>query len=264
MPQVAELQPLAILADYPGRRPEAHLSELELERAGYRDLELLRHPLPAASGLDRYAAALLAGEPACAEATAVVAYCASAPLAAHVASQLSDAGAEPLPVVFLDPSRCDLWHIERNYALVLEQVEAGIDPAWRRPPLEVRDRLDDPVGLGEALTADVLDRVRNALAANGFSEEECEAAKGAAAAVYVDWLNYLLAVHNRGDARAPGAVLNVLSAAHPADSAWPGKGAGTSVRVECSRAELAQREETFELIADFLAETAAAVSRVAI
>jgi hypothetical protein len=262
--RMEDVQPLVVFADYPGRRPEAHLSHLDLGRVGYRTLELLRHPLPSASRLDAYAGALLAREPTCAEATALVAYCAASPLAAQVASQLSEAAGAALPVVYLDPSRCNAQHIVKAYATVVEQIEFGLKPAEKRPPLEIRDGLRDPMALGEALSADVHDRVRMALAASGFSEQEREVAKGSVAAVYVDWLNYLLAVHHRGEPYEVGPVLNLISANHPADAAWLGVTAGDTRRVKCARADLARRDEVHDLIVDFLAATTATVPEVAI
>lgn len=258
---MARPQPLVVFVDYPGRRPEAHLSELGLERAGYRICELLRHPLPPASRLAAYASALLAREPVCAEATAVVAYCAAAPLAARVASQLWEATGAALPVIFLDPSQCDVQHILNAYATVVQQIEMGLDAAERRPPLEVRDGLHDPVNLGKALSADIHDRVCGALAASGFSEQECQAAKGQGAALYVDWLHYLLAVHHRGEASQVGPVLNLISAAHSDDAAWLGVNAGETLRVECTRANLARRAETFDRVVEFLAVTTTSVPK---
>ncbi len=261
---MADGQPLVVLVDYPGRRPEAHLSQLGLARAGYRCCELLRHPLPPASRLDKYASALLARETVFAEAAAVVAYCAAAPLAALAASQLAGATGARLPVVFLDPSQCHAQHILGAYATVVEQIDAEVDPLERRPPLKVQDGLDDPVSLGEALSADVHARVRVALAASGFSEQECETAKGPAAAVYVDWLQYLLSLHHRVKASDAGPILNLISAAHPADTAWLGVTERETLRIECTRADLARREETLDLIVDFFAATTATTPRVTI
>jgi hypothetical protein len=248
---------LVLYVDYPGRRPEAHLWELGLHDAGWRTVELVRHPLPAATKLRDYATALLEREPTCADATGVVAYCAAAPLAAEVANQLAARTGVPLPLVFLDPSRCEQHHLTRGYATVVEQIDSGTDTNERRPHLDVLEGLHDPVAMGEAFATDLEARVRAALLSAGFADHEMEASKGPVASVYLDWLNYLLAVHHRGDVVATGPVLNLLSASHPADTAWLGVSARDTLRVECTRAELARRSESIDLIVDFLASHAA-------
>lgn len=246
---------LVVVVDYPGRRPEAHLTELPLERAGFRVCDLLRHPLPSAAPLAAYARSLIAREAACADAVAVLGYCAAAPLAAEVASQLSSAGGSPLPVVFLDPSRCNAHHIVAAYASVLQQIDGSTDRVLGLTASRLHEQLGDPVALGATLAADVEDRVRSVLSAGGFDERECDAAVDATAVVYAGWLNFLLAVHNRGEAAHEGPVFNLISAAHPADAAWLGVRASDTRRLPCTRAELARRSETFDLIVEFLNTT---------
>jgi hypothetical protein len=135
--------------------------------------------------------------------------------------------------------------------------DSGAEPGERYPQVDVLEGVHDPAALGASLATDLRSRVRAALVSAGFAEQELEAAKGSVTSAYLDWLKYLLAVHHRGDVIAIASLINPLSTAHPADISWLGEIPCDTLRVECTRAEFPRRDESLDLIIDFLASHAA-------
>ena len=159
-----------LILDYPGRRQEAHLSELGLEGLGFDCRNLLTHPLPDEVSTPPYARRLIDRADLPAQgALAVLSYCSSAPLAAAVAARL--ATDRPLPIVFFDPFHLHRQHISGRYIVAVRQIEGG-EPAANGPPLlDIAARIGQP-GLVDEITGDLNARARAALASEGLDEAE--------------------------------------------------------------------------------------------
>jgi hypothetical protein len=249
---------MLLILDYPGRRPEAHLRDLRLEEYGYDCRYLLDGLLPAAVDSWEYARQLYHREPDPPEgAVAVLSYCSAAPLAVSTARLGSAVDDLPLPMVFLDPGRCELHHLVDNYAAVVRQIEGAGTGTGSGPLLDIASLVSHPWALVERVEQDLLHRARLALAADGFDEAEASAPLDHMVGIYLQWLRYLVAVHHRRP--GPGReVLQVLSRHHAAGLDWLGVPDGELARVDCARPELPRHPGTRAVVLEFLARVAAA------
>lgn len=243
--------PILIGLDYPGRRPEAHISDLHLDR-DFDCRDLLTYPLPTELDTPSYAKHLvLRSGLADGKAAAVVSYCATAPLA--IAAATLAAGPDgPLPIVFLDPSQCNRRHIIGGYGSVVRQIE-GQDLLPDRPqPLDVAALLANPTALVKRIDEDLRHRARLALMRDGFDEAEASGPLDHVVGTYVQWLTYLVAVHRREQPAPLRERLQVISRNHAQEAAWLNLGATRTVRINCSRTSLARQERTRDVVVDFL------------
>ena len=248
-------KPTLLILDYPGRRPEAHICDLDLEGLGFDCRYLLTRPLPGEVSTVEYARRLTerSGLPE-RGAVAVLSYCAAAPLAAAVAKRIAPEA--PPPVVFFDPSRCHEYHIVNGYASVVRQIDGGEPGARGRPLLDVGPRIGRPALLIRQIADDLRDRARTALMAEGFDEQEAAEPAGQVVEMYVEWLTYLLAVHHRPASAAMGQVLHVISRRHPDDLGWLATGDVRTLRIDCDRPALARSERTRDAVRAFLEQFA--------
>jgi hypothetical protein len=235
-----------LLLDFPGRRPEAHLTDLGLDRPGVRCRSLLTHPLPTAFDTPSYAAELARRAGPLGAVDGIVAYCAAAPLGVAFA-HLTGA-----PAVFLDPSRCEEWHISAAYATVLGQIAGSGQPT---PPLTAS--LADPARLIADVGADLRRRGREALEREGFSATEAGAVLGHTIDLYLQWFTFLLAVHRREQPSLLGPALQVLSRKHPELTPELGIERADTVRIDCERSELARHHRTRDAVLRFFGVTTA-------
>jgi hypothetical protein len=248
-------KPALLILDYPGRRPEAHISDLGLERLGFDCQYLLTHPLPGEVGTTEYARELTArAEIPAHGAVAILSYCASAPLAAAVASRL--AVEKPPPIVFFDPSQCHRYHIIDGYAAVVRQIEGSERADGGRPLFDVEPGIAQPALLIAAIADDLLQRARTELTADGFGEVEADEPLEHVVSMYVQWLTFLLAVHHRPAGTPMGEVLHVISQRHPEDLGWLGTGNIRTVRIGCDRPSLARGDETRDVVEKFIDQVA--------
>ena len=249
--QTMPSKPILLILDYPGRRPEAHISDLGLEDLGFDCRNLLTHPLPDEVSASEYARRLTdRAELPEHGVLAVLSYCSSAPLAAAIAART--VGQRPLPIVLFDAFELHRHHIEGRYAVALRQIEGG-EPAPDGPPLlDVAGRIGQPALLVEELAVDLKARAKTALTSDGFDAAEAAESLGPVIGMYVEWMTYLLAVHHRTAAMPMGEVLHVVSQDHPADLGWLGTGDVRTVRIGCGRPDLARSEETRDAVREFL------------
>jgi hypothetical protein len=243
-------EPTLLVLDYPGRRPEAPVTDMNLDRAGYDCAYLLTTPLPTALSTAGYARELCA-RPLPARADGLIAYCAAAPLAVEVARLLAGP-AEPAPIVLLDPQPTPPSEINHEYLDVVRQVE-GRSPILQRPPLlDIEGLLGTPATLVECIEADLRRRAQLALAAHGVHVDEASGPVEGVVGVYVEWLIFLVAAHHSAPAAGRGPVLQVISRGHPDDAGWLGATDLRTVRIDCDRPELAAHPQARAAVLDFL------------
>lgn len=240
-----------LILDYPGRRPEAHISDLALDDLGFDCRHLLTHPLPDAVSTVEYARRLTdRAELPEGGVLAVMSYCSSASLAAAIGAQL--AADRPLPLVLFDPFELHGHHIVDMYIAAVRQIEGSRPADDGPPPLDIAPRIGEPAGLIKEIADDFMARASSVLAVDGFDEAEAAESLAHVVSMYVQWLTYLLAVHHRPTGVAMGEVLNVVSQGHPEDLGWLGTGDIQTVRMGCDRPDLARSEETRDAVREFL------------
>ncbi|MFG2954053.1 hypothetical protein ACGF5O_10015 [Streptomyces sp. NPDC048291] len=223
--------PLLVL-DYPGERPEARVSELDLP--GPRDL-LTVPPPPLPPG--RYLAALSAGRPP-GPAGAVLAYCASAPLAAVLAAG-AGRGDRAAPLVLFEAEPVTAATVLTAYAATLAQLGVRPDP---REVRHLAARVPDPGAFLTAARARLSDHVGAALRADGAATGEVDDLASAVTDSALRWLAHLLAAHHAPPPDRTGPTLRILSAHTPGDG----------LRVMCDRTDLLRDPRTAEAVVSFL------------
>jgi hypothetical protein len=235
-----------LLLDFPGRRREAHLTDLGLDGPGVRSRSLLTPPLPTAYDAPAYAAELARRAGPLDGVAGVVAYCAAAPLGVAFA-HLTGA-----PVVFLDPARCEEHHLRDAYAEMRDQI-AG--PGDRGP--DPMANATTPAAMIAEAGRDLRLRGRAALVRDGFGADEADAALAHTIDVYLQWLTYLLAVHQREQPPVTGPALRILSRHHPEHTPGLGIDGARTVRIDCERPALARHDETRTAVLEFFGVAAA-------
>ncbi|MGV4928249.1 hypothetical protein K2224_37770 (plasmid) [Streptomyces sp. BHT-5-2] len=235
-------QPVVLVLDYPGHRPEAKLSELRLEDAGFDVRYLLTRPLPRDLSADAYASrALQAAENLPCEIHAVLAYCMSATLAQHVAALTS---ASHLLLFDAEISAPDV--VAKEVREILRSFMAGAElPGWwsddalARSPVEVMDRVHDHL----------FEVIRTALAEDSGMDDQAEDPAATQVArnlvgTYMDWLAHLVAAHRSVLPAFAGASAQIVSARHVLPDTWPGLSSPGCMRMASERQTLAADEET--------------------
>ena len=246
--------PVLLVLDYPGRRPEAHISEMNLDQSGFDCDYGLQSPLPTALTAAAYAGELGARQRPD-RPLALVAYCATAPLATAIAG-LRPGPAGPLPIVALDPQQTPPSEIVKEYEDVVRQVEGRASAAERPPLLDIEQLLATPETLVERIGEDLRLRARLALAAFGFTGADVVGPVENVVGVYIEWLIFLVSAHYDAQPAARGPILQVISQGHPADADWLGAVDLRTVRIPCERPELAVNPQARAAVLDFLHEFA--------
>lgn len=248
-------EPTLLVLDFPGRRPEAHISELAVDEHGFTSVYAMESPLPTGPTTAEYAKELCIAK-SLERPHAVLAYCAAAPLAVAVAEILAGPAGD-LPIVVFDPQPTPPSEIALEYDIVVGQVEGRMDAQAERPPrLAVESLVATPEAAIERIGADLRHRALLALAAYGFTGADADRAAQGVIGLYVEWLTFLVGAHH-GDQPGPrGPVLQVLSRAHTDDLGWLGAADVRTVRVDCAREELAARPEARAAVVGFLKEVA--------
>ncbi|HET6484376.1 MAG TPA: hypothetical protein VFG35_30625 [Actinoplanes sp.] len=234
-----------ILLDFAGRRPEASLDQLELDRAGVDCQPLLEQSTPDSVDAPSYAKALMLASDPDRPIDGIVAYCAASPLAVAV-SHLTGA-----PVVFLDPAASEEQDIVGKYAEIVRQID-GSGPTTRTSPLiDIASKLAEPAKLITAIRRDLSLRATRSLQRDGFGAAETAAAMSHTVGVYVRWLTFLVAMHHDEQPPLARPALRVLSRDHPAKTPLLGIEKAPAVRVDCTRADLARHASTRAAVLEF-------------
>ncbi|MGW2490905.1 hypothetical protein ACWCV9_27305 [Streptomyces sp. NPDC001606] len=224
--------------DYPGLRREARVAELGLTAAtGLRLAELLAPP-PTAQAAPAYLAELLARRPA-GECRAVLAYCASAPLAGALATRLATGGHRP-PVVLFDAEPVTAATVLDAYRTTLAQLGAS---ATAPETGELAALVHRPDRFLTAARRNLTGHVSQALRADGCPAGEADALAAQLTVSCLDWLTHLLAALTAPPPQRPGPALNIVSAETP----------GGDVRIACDRTSLLRDPRTREAALAFLA-----------
>lgn len=243
--------PVLLVLDFPGRRPEAHISELSLDEHGFSSVYPLESAPPASPTTPDYARELCTRQ-SLDRPAAVVAYCAATPLAVATAELLAGPDGAP-PIVLLDPQLTPPSEIALEYDIVVRQVEGRMPAQAERPPrLAIEPLVATPEEAIKQIAEDLRLRALNALAAFGFTGADADRTAAGVIGMYKDWLTFLVAAHHAEQPGPRGPVLQVLSRAHTDDLGWLGAADVRTVRVPCDRSELAARPEAREAVIDFL------------
>lgn len=246
-------EPALLVLDFPGRRPEAHISELALDEHGFHSVYALESPMPTSPTTAEYAKELCTGR-ALERPLAMLAYCATAPLAVAVSGLLAGP-ADRLPIVLFDPQPTPPSEIAAEYDIVVGQVEGRMPPEAERPPRLAIERLvATPEVAIERIGEDLRLRAVLALAAFGFTGSAAGKAAEGVVGLYIEWLTFLVGAHHAEQPGPRGPVLQVLSRAHTDDLGWLGAADVRTVRISCDRDELAARPETRAAVIAFLKE----------
>ncbi|MEV7124413.1 hypothetical protein [Streptomyces sp. NPDC093260] len=223
--------PVVLVFDYPGRRPEARVSDLRLTDAGYDVRQLMAPPLPRATSATAYARQALdtvAGSVG--EVHAVLGYCMAAPLAQEAAVLTGCAR-----VLLFDGEPSTPHAVEAEYRKLLVSVGAPATlPSWWDTELL---RTPSKRFLGHA-EHQLTQAVRRSLAEQGEDGDDGDEALAPLVGGFLDWLAYLVAAYRTDHPAWDGSVVNFLSRKQPEIPAWPGARGTRSVRVDTARADL--------------------------
>ncbi|WP_326621697.1 hypothetical protein OHA57_39005 (plasmid) [Streptomyces anulatus] len=245
-----DAQPVVLVLDYPGHRPEAKLSELRLENAGFDVRYLLTRPLPRDVTTETYARhALNAAGDVSSGVHAVLAYCMSASLARHIAALAS-----ATHLLLFDAERSTAETIAGEVLTILRSFDGDAElPGWWNED----DLARHPDAVMERIDAHLFEVIHAALAQDAGDESPDAAEDPAVSQVarsltdtYVDWFAHLLAAY---DARSPapsgpfplaGAAVHIMSAGHTLPDDWPGIASLARHTVDTDRNGFAAAEET--------------------
>ncbi|ORT57222.1 hypothetical protein [Streptomyces sp. CB03238] len=245
-----DTRPVLLVLDYPGHRPEATLSDLRLEDAGFDVRYLLARPLPRDLTAETYTRrALEAAGDVPGAVHAVLAYCMSASPARHVAELTS-----ATRLLLFDAERSTAATLAAELLAALRSYDEGAQlPDWWSEDALARR----PEAVMERIEAHLFEVIRTALAQDagdpGPDAVEDPAVNQVARSLmgtYLDWFAHLVAAYDadsraRAGTRAPScAVAHIVSAGHLLPDDWPGIGSAARHEVETGRIGLAAAEET--------------------
>ncbi|WP_406292872.1 hypothetical protein OG948_00645 [Embleya sp. NBC_00888] len=246
--------PLLLVLDFPGYRTEARVRDLRLDEHGLRVHELLRHPLPRETTGAAYIRRLLSAHPVPAvPVAAVLAYCASAPLALELAEATAGRQRHLPQVILFDAvasTRDAVRAAHRDALARLGPVRAGeetADPAFLSA---------DPDYFVEAAVRDVERKAVDLLRADGATAHEATESAAHMAGGYADWLTHLVAAPRSRASSWSGNILRIASADHPRDAFPVTAHRVEDVQVDCAREHLLRDEGTRTAVLSFLAATA--------
>ncbi|WP_433399603.1 hypothetical protein [Streptomyces sp. CA-146814] len=222
------------ILDYPGRRPEAPVTALELDGM----VGLLKDPLPVeATGL-AYAARLDDGP------GPILAYCAASAIAVHLARR----SGYPRPLILFDPMPAGDDDVARAYADAVGQVPGGSEP-----PVPFDELPAEPGMFLQAVDEDLRRRAETALRAQGLSGDVIAEPVAHFARQHLAYLSYLLAARGALPPEPIGPMLQVLSREHPDHRDWLPAGELTTLRIDSDRTGLTAHEATRNGVTSFLA-----------
>ncbi|MEU5307916.1 hypothetical protein [Streptomyces sp. NPDC021562] len=226
--------PVLLVFDYPGRRPEARVSDLRLADAGYDVRQLMTPPLPWAASAAQYAHQALdtAAVPA-GEVHAVLGYCMAAPLAQEAAARIG------CPRVLLfdgELSTPDAVAVEYCKLLTSVGAAATLPPWWDTALLQ--ERSDRFLGHAEQHLTEEIRRSLAEQAEPGEGEDDGDDALAPLVGSFLDWLAYLVAAYRTDHPAWDSTVVNFLSRQQHEIPAWPGARGTRSVRIDTARDDL--------------------------
>ncbi|MFA1538190.1 amino acid adenylation domain-containing protein [Actinomadura monticuli] len=248
-------RPVLLVLDYPGRRDEDRIADMNLESMGFDVRSLLAEPFVRAPTAAAYAAELVDRfGPFPAETTAVLAYCMAAPIAQEVAAAIS-VDRPPVPLVLFDGEPATAAAVHEQYLVTANQVasQSGTGSPETVDPARLEELLStSPEAAVAVLRSSLLDLVPAALA-NGGTGPEAAAIAEKVADFYLDWLVHLVAAHKASWTAFGGEVFHVMSRDHGYDGDWPGAAGTERARVDVPRPQLLTNPATREITGTWLA-----------
>lgn len=246
---------LLLVVDYPGRREEARIADLQLEGRGFDVRYLMNAAVPELTEAAAYARELLSRHDLTTSTPdAVLAYCMAAPLGQEIAALLSRTS--PVPLILFDGEPSTAEAVQEQYRLARQQL-AMHTPAQadEHDPTTTIDDARLAARPNEILTSlrQTLVRLGTRTFSSQVADDEAAQTAGALAEHFMRWLTYLVAAHNTTWPSWGGQVLHVVSATHHYAAGWPGAGSTQVVPVPSTRLELLRRRETAAAVDAFLA-----------
>lgn len=236
---------VVVALDFPGRRDEARLADLDLESAGIAVRYLLAERLPStpigAAYVDELADQLDQSSPV----IGVLGYCAAAPMARELARRYQAKGVKPAVVVF-NGSLGSAQSVRDAYVSSLRQLRAtAADLAAVSVPEQALR--DDPAGVVRAMEETLRRLAMSGLALEDDDESDLEDLAAVAEELVVRHLSFLthLVASASLSADVPPEGLHVVSRDHDKRSGWV---SGDTIRIESSRTDFVGCPETRQVV----------------
>jgi hypothetical protein len=250
---------LVLALDYPGRRDESRIRDLDLESAGWNVRYLLTAPFPQALTSAAYAHCLLRDdEVAGTDIAAVLAYCSGAPIAQQlVATRLRRP--DPVPLLLFDGEPSLLAGIRRDALAAASQIGAtdGARPASPADSFTDQQVCHDPQSCISQLRRWLVGLSVATLRSDGADESEARSTAADIADFYLDWFVFLIAAHNTSSPAFDGRLMHAVSRVHPFTGAWPGSRSVELYRIDSGRNELLAHRAARSAALSFLDRVAA-------
>lgn len=251
-------RPVLLVLDYPGRRQEARVADLRLERYGFDVRYLLTAPFPRAVTAGEYAAELARRHgPFTGEVAAVLSYCMASSVAQELAVMVRG-GAGPVSMVLFDGEPVTPEAVDDQYRVARRQLaeQLGIrsDGDGEVRPFDSASLSRRPYDVIDWMRGSLVELGSTALGDDGSHEDDDEARAIAEdlADFYLDWLVHLVAAHNASWPVWDGDVLHVMSRTHAFSQDWPGARSTERARVDSPRPELLATAEAGAVAVAFL------------
>ena len=251
-----------LVLDYPGRRVESRIGDLDLPAAGWRVEDLLAGPLTRQLHARDFAARLDERRgPFGADVTAILAYCSAAPIAQELAMLMGARRRAAVPLLLFDGEPSPPENLTRDFGYAAADL-CGVSTVDAVPggvaTLTSAALSAQPARCVELMRARLVELATAAFHADGADVAEAAEAGAASAELYLDWLVYLVAAHNTSWPDWGGEVCHIASREHPHTPAWPGSATTTLHRVDSSRNDLFLHRRTRQLALTFLRDAAGA------
>jgi hypothetical protein len=247
-----------LVCDYVGRRTEAPISSLDLESRGFTVHYLIKPPHVRELTAPAYADRLLGTYGPFADVKAVLAYCASAPIAQELVASIAVRTGATVPLVLFDAELSTARSIEEEYLLAsakLGEVLFLNEQARVPTPVLHEDLLRDRPELAlRHLHEGLLQLGERAVEQGTDDPEEARGDAEAIADFYLDWLAHLIAAHNASWPAWGGAAVQVVSRDRPSYQEWPGAIATETVRIGATRDDLLRHPDVAQAVLRVLRE----------
>lgn len=245
-----------LVCDYVGRRTEAPISSLDLERLGFTVHYLLRPPYPREFTAAAYAEQLWCRHgPFGAGVRAVLAYCMAAPIAQELAALLRATTGSRVPLVLFDGEAATARSVQEQYLLAAEKLGEllALDRARRTTaPFEPADLRARPAHVLRSMSEGLRELGERAARDHLVDPETVHAETEMFAAYHLDWLSHLIAAHNAGWSRWGGRAVQIASRQHRCDAEWPGARTTETVRIAATRDDLLRHPEVATVVRSIL------------
>lgn len=240
-----------LVLDYPGRRREGRIRDLDLERFGWRVRHLVEPPLRGESNAAGYAERLLDRRGSFPDTRAVLAYCTGAAVAQQIANRLDSV----VPLVLFDGTPVTPALIVRDFAAAMSQVGGRAAPDAAAQMFDPSTLATRPADVLTWMRDELVDCAAAALRADGVPETQVSDFTAEICGVYLDWLQFLLAAHNTDWPKWGGDVVHIVSDGHvPVD--WPGAERTEVHRVASTTVDLLRHPAAQAALVDCLGEIA--------